>query len=81
METKNQFQNYAWNELTFIASYKSVEDNRPDNYYSETLYRARDGSFVLQCFGNANSKHAKVEGAEHQQLGQREQQPPPKASA
>lgn len=64
METKNQFQNNAWNDLTFIATYKNVEDNRLDNYYSETLYRARNGSFVLQCFGNANSKHAKVEGEE-----------------
>ena len=67
MKTKNQLQNYAWNELTFIATYKSVEDNRLDHYYSESLYRARDGSFVLQCFGNANSKHAKVEDGQHYQ--------------
>ena len=67
MKTKNQLQNYARNELTFIATYKSVEDNRLDHYYSESLYRARDGSFVLQCFGNANSKHAKVEGEHRSQ--------------
>ncbi|MBK8873712.1 MAG: hypothetical protein IPN13_07250 [Bacteroidetes bacterium] len=51
--------------LPRLSQQKLNEDNRLDNYYSETLYRARDGSFVLQCFGNANSKHAKVEGAEH----------------
>lgn len=60
----NDMSYCEWKEMTFIATYKNVEDNRLDNYYSETLYRARDGSFTLQCFGNANSKHAKVKGEE-----------------